>query len=242
MEIHKRQSFIHHKQSALTSSIKEIVFGAEDGMVSTLGALTGIAAGTRSGAIVVLAGIVIVCVESISMGVGSYISNKSSKRLEQRMLDEELIELRELPEDEQIELAEMYREDGWPADLSERMALAASKNEKLFLKEMAFRELGVIPGALGNPLRDGFVMFMSYVVAGMIPVFPYLLFNVSNAFFISIGITLVGLFVLGVFTTRFTKQQWLKAGFEMFLLATTAAVIGFIAGRVGDSIINIPQL
>ncbi|MBI4090444.1 MAG: VIT1/CCC1 transporter family protein [Candidatus Komeilibacteria bacterium] len=242
MDIHKRSSFIHHNQSALTESIKEIVFGAEDGMVSTLGALTGIAAGTENGSIVLLAGVVIVCVESISMGVGSYLSSKSSKQLEERMLDEERTELREMPREEEIELADMYRKDGWPADLSGQMAAAASKSGKLFLKEMAYRELRVIPDALGNPFRDGLIMFISYVAGGSIPVLPYLFFHVSLAFPISIGITLSGLFMLGVFTTRFTKQRWLKAGLEMFLLASTAAGIGFIVGRIADSFISLPNL
>lgn len=63
----------------IISSIREIVFGVEDGLVSTLGAITGIAAGTGSSRVVVISGVVIVIVEAISMGAGSYLSSKSAR-------------------------------------------------------------------------------------------------------------------------------------------------------------------
>ena len=78
--INKNPAYIHHKESGFVATIKETVFGVEDGMVSTLGALTGIAAATQDPGMVLLAGFVVIAVESISMGVGSYVSSKSETR------------------------------------------------------------------------------------------------------------------------------------------------------------------
>ena len=90
MEIHNfNKDFIHHKKSSVASVLSEVVFGVEDGMVSTLGSITGIAIGSGNHSTVLLAGIVIVSVESISMGIGSYLSNKSEEEMNERKIKEE---------------------------------------------------------------------------------------------------------------------------------------------------------
>ena len=155
--------------------IREIVFGMEDGMVSTLGSVTGIAAATQDPFTTVLAGLVIISVESISMGVGSYLSNKSEREIDERKIFEEKEEIKNHPEEEREELRDMYLKDGWPKDLAERMADVARDNPAIMLKEMSFRELEVIPEGMGSPIRNGFAMLISYIIGGAIPLTPYLM-------------------------------------------------------------------
>ena len=66
----------------LLSSIREIVFGAEDSLVSTLGAVTGMAVGTQSTFLVILSGVILIAVESTSMAAGSYLSSKSARNMD----------------------------------------------------------------------------------------------------------------------------------------------------------------
>jgi len=133
----------------------------EDGMVSTLGTITGIAAATSSHFTVILSGFVIISVESISMAVGSYLSSKSVKSIDERKLSEEKEELNDFPMEEKKELVGMYVVDGWPKELAEKMAEVASKDEKLFLQEMAYRELGIIPEKMKNPLKNAISPFIN---------------------------------------------------------------------------------
>jgi len=233
----KRPDFIHHQKFGILSVIREVVFGVEDGMISTLGVLTGIAIGTNSHPIVILSGFVIIIVESISMGVGSYLSSKSVKEISERKLKEEKTELKEWPKSEKRELVEMYIIDGWPLNLAEEMALVASKNKSLFLQEMAYRELHIHPEKLEKPLQGGISMFFSYIIGGSIPILPYFFLPISSAIALSIGITLLGLFILGCITTKFTKRRWWKAGLEMFFIAGIAALVGYIVGAVANSFI-----
>lgn len=204
----------------------------EDGMVSTLGAITGIAAATGSHFAVILAGLVIISVESISMAVGSYLSSKSARNIEERMLTEEKTELKEFPEEEKRELIDMYVIDGWPRDLANKMAEEASSNKKLFLQEMAYRELGIVSAKMANPLKNGIVMFFSYVFGGSIPLLSYFFLPISAAIIVSVVFTLAGLFLLGVYAAKFSKRIWWKGGLEMFGLATLAAGIGFVVGQL----------
>lgn len=235
MSIEHNPDYIHHQNTTSASTIREVVFGSEDGMVSTLGSITGIAAATGDPFTVILAGSVIICVESVSMAVGSFLSSKSEKEIDERKLDEERTEIARFKKEETAELKQMYLKDGWPKELADEMAMTASRNEDLMLKEMAYRELKIIPDDLENPLTNGLFMFVSYVVGGLVPLLPYFLLPVERAIPISVGITLIGLFALGVATTHFSKRSWWKAGIEMVTLASAAAAIGYAVGQLVDS-------
>lgn len=231
MSIEHNPAYLHHIEKSGASRLRELVFGLEDGMVSTLGAITGIAAATANHFTVVLAGFVIIAVESISMAVGSYLSSKSVRAIEERKLGEEKAELEKFPEEEEDELVEMYVHDGWSGPLAKKMAAEAAQNKKLFLQEMAYRELGIIPERLEEPFKNGAVMLVSYLIGGSIPLFPYLFLAIAPALPISIIITFSALFALGVFTTRYSKRHWWEAGLEMLLLASLAALVGYAVGQ-----------
>lgn len=225
-------NYIHH-QNTNTSSLREIIFGVEDGMVSTLGAITGIAAGTGDHFTVVLAGVVIIAVESISMGVGSFLSSKSEREVQEQKLKEEKTEIQDYPEEEEQELREMYVEDGWPQELSVQMAQAARANKQLFLQEMALRELKLIPEQFDNPIKNGLYMGFSYILGGIIPLAPYLLIpDLLTGTIVSVVLTLLGLFGMGAITTKFSKRSWWRAGLEMLFFASIAAFIGYAIGSI----------
>ena len=98
MPIEYNPDYIHHIKNGSIATFREMIFGIEDGMVSTLGAITGIAAASENYFMVILAGLVIISVESISMAVGSYLSSKSAKSIEERMIREEKTELKKFPD------------------------------------------------------------------------------------------------------------------------------------------------
>lgn len=237
LEVPKRADFIHHQNSRFLTIIREVVFGAEDGMVSTLGSITGIAVATNNHSTIIIAGLVIVSVESISMGVGAFLSTKSEREIDERILHEERIELSEYPNEEQHELKEMYVRDGWPEKIASQMVSVAAQDKKLLLKEMSYRELGINQKNMRHPFKAGTSMFISYVIGGTIPVIPYLLLPVSSAVVVSIAITFIGLFSLGVFTTKFTHRTWWKSGFEMLALASIAAIVGYGIGQLANTFI-----
>jgi vacuolar iron transporter family protein len=222
----------HHKATGIINILREVVFGMEDGMVSTLGAITGIALATGESFFVLLSGCVIISVESISMGVGAYISSKTESDTHKRKLKEEHIEITDFPEEERNELEKIYIRDGWPNKLAKTMADTASKDKDLFLTEMAYHELYITPDKMTDPGKKGISMFVSYIIGGIIPLTSYFIFETSTAVVFSIIITLIGLFLLGVATTKFSKRVWWKAGLELLILAGLASVVGYVVGQL----------
>lgn len=234
-QVPRNENFIHHTNSKISDSMREIVFGLEDGMVSTFGSITGIASATRDPFTTVLAGIVIIAVESISMAVGSYLSSKSEQAINERKLEEEKYEIKKYPQEEKLELIEMYIKEGWPENLSKQMAQHASTDKKLFLQEMAYRELQIIPQKNENPLKNGIVMGFSYIAGGLIPLFPYFFLPLPQSIIVSIIVSLCGLFILGGITTKFSKRKWYTAGAEMLVLGGVAGAIGYFVGGIVDT-------
>ena len=226
----EKSKYIHHNDIKILANFRELVFGLEDGMVSTLGAVTGIAVGINNSRFIILSGIVIVIVEAISMAIGSYLSTKSIRELNDRKLKEEKSQIEEEINMEKQELFDIYVKDGWPKDFSKEMVQTASKDKKLFFKEMISKELKINIDETKNPARGAVLMLFFYIIGGSLPVIPYFFLEAPSSIVLSIVLTLIGLFILGVITSRFTNRNWLKSGSEVFLLASLAALMGYIIG------------
>ncbi len=214
--------------------VREAVFGTQDGLISTVGALTGIAAGTHNAQAVVVAGFVIIVVESLSMAAGSYLSSKSQHEYLQRLLKEEEEEIARDPEGERQELEEMYRARGFTESELPIVVNRIMSNPKLLLEDMAHKELGIIPAAEEQPLRNAFVMGTAYVCGGLVPVLPYLLLPLAQAMPVSMVAAFGTLFIFGSLKGRLVRTSWWRSGLEMVAVAGTAALAGFIIGRVVD--------
>ena len=214
--------------------LRDAVFGTQDGLISTLGALTGIAEGTRSGEAVVVAGFVIIVVESLSMAAGSYLSSKSQREYLERLLREEEEEIARDPEGERQEIVEMYRLRGYTDEEIAIIARRLMSDPKLLLEDMAHKELGISPSTLEEPLGNALVMGTAYVVGGLVPVLPYLTLPMATAMPVSIIGTLLALFLFGGLKGRLVKQGWWRSGLEMVGVAGVAALAGLFIGRVVD--------
>lgn len=220
----------HPRFGRLLDAIRELIFGLEDGLVSTLGAVAGIAAGTADGRIVVLSGLVLIAVEALSMAAGSYLSNKSHREMLEKRIEDERKEIEEKPEEETEELRVMYRQRGFSADEIEILVKRITADKELWLEEMTAKELRIGAGDLEEPKSRAFVMGAAYVVGGAVPVIPFLLLPVDQALWIAISATVVALFAIGYFKAGAAGRSRWKGGAEMVVVASFAAVIGYLIG------------
>ena len=212
--------------------LRDAVFGLQDGLVSTLGAITGIAAGVGDGSVVALAGLVVVAVESVSMAAGTYLSSKSQREYLESLLEEEAGQHASDPEGERREIRRMYGERGYaPGEIAliERRLMS---DRRLLLEDMAHKELGIIPDRLERPSGNAASMGLAYILGGGIPVAPYFLLPISDARPLSLAITGAALFALGAFKGRLVRKSWLRSGFEMLAVGAGACALGYAVGRL----------
>ena len=216
----------------IRAKIRDAVFGTQDGLISTLGALTGIAPGTQSQQAVVIAGFVIVSVESLSMAAGSYLSSKSQRQYLERLLEEERQAIEREPENERTELLEMYRRRGFTDEEIRIVARRLFANKKWLLEDMAHKELGICPSQLEEPFSNAIVMGLSYLIGGSVPVVPYTLLPIRVALPVSILATALVLFAFGGVKGRVVHRGWLASGLEMLGIASSACLLGWGIGTL----------
>ncbi|MBU0649316.1 VIT1/CCC1 transporter family protein [Patescibacteria group bacterium] len=212
--------------------IRELIFGFEDSLVSTLGAITGIAGGSQDSSIVILAGMVIIFVESISMGAGTYLSSKSEREVVEETIRREKQTVKHDIEGEKQEIREYLEARRFKSEEIEPIVERLASDRGLLLEEMLLHEHNIIQEPRARSVKRGLVMWGSYFVGGFFPVLPYLFLSVRSAFLPSILATLIVLFLLGAFKTKFTGKSWYKSGFEMAVISLSAAGVGYVVGRI----------
>lgn len=216
----------------ISEALRELIFGASDGLVSNLGLVTGVAAGTTSARIVLLAGVAGAISGAVSMASGNYLGVKSHIEALCRQFREEERSIREHPDHERAELVEFYTKRGLTPEEIHVIVPAVMRNKDFLLEEMAAHELGISPAELTHPLWRAFWIFIAFIIAAAVPVTPYALLSREMAMVVSIVGTIVALFVVGAARTRYTGRSPIRSGLEMLVIALAAGVAGYVAGTL----------
>ncbi|MBP7057231.1 VIT1/CCC1 transporter family protein [Candidatus Gracilibacteria bacterium] len=224
----------------LRYSIRDIVFGLEDGLVSTVGVLTGIASGTDDHFIVILSGIVLIMVEALSMGVGSFLSAQSERELQSRQRDDIERLVSEHPEQAQKQLVTAYQELGLSATMVKPWLATLGKKPKSFGRELAMHQVGPVFKTEQNTIINGICMFFSYILGGAVPVLPYFVLPVSVAIFWSVPLTVAALFLVGAVKGKIVHKNWWYSGLQMALVSCTAALMGYLIGKLVAHLWGVP--
>lgn len=226
-------------RSKIQTSIREIVFGMEDALVSTLGAITGIAAGTGSTYIVILSGIVLLFAEALSMTAGSYLSSKSAQEVMALRRKQNRSRLMQGPASKDETLYTLLKRHKFSKREMDKVENALSHEHELWLNELERCEKRLAPSLAPSPRRAAMVMGIFYLLGGIFPLAPYFLLSVNEAIIPSVIITGIVLFLLGSWKAKVTGGHWLKSGMEMTTISLSAAVLGFLIGRLVASFFGI---
>lgn len=225
---------------AASARIREVVFGAQDGLVSTLALVTAVAAAVAddSTSFILVAGLAGALAGMVSMATGAFLGSRAEEDLQKAEIEKEARELEEHPAEELAELVSLYQREGLSLREARGLADKVSEDKDLWLRTLLEKELGISPEITSNPLKDALTMGAAFVVAAMVPILPYFFLDIAQAIPASIGITLLGLFGLGMWKGSLVKQPKWRQGFEVFLIGSVAAVLSFGIGEGIPRIFN----
>ena len=218
-------------------NLRALVFGANDGLVSTAGLILGVAGATGGNGearAVVISGIAGLLAGAFSMASGEYVSVRSQRELFEYQIAAERDELEEYPEAEAAELATIYQARGLSQDDANHMAASIIKNPTYALDALAREELGLDPGDLGSPWGAAGSSFVSFSLGALVPLMPFLLARGPHALFASMGVTAVALFGIGAAISLFTGRSAWRGGVRMLMIGAAAAGATFLIGRLLD--------
>ena len=231
--------------------LREVVFGAQDGILSTVALVTAIAvaggnatllvsgvSAVSSNAAVLVAGLAAALAGMLSMGTGAYLGSRAEQDVKRAEIAREARELEESPEEEFAELVVIYQREGKTYEEARKLADEISQDKELWLNTLIEKELGISPEDAGNPIKDAFAMGGSFILAAIIPIIPYLFLSGGMAIGISVLGALCGLFVLGMGKGRLVQRSPILQGLEILGIGAVSAGIGFLLGDGIPRLIN----
>lgn len=215
------------------NALRAAVLGANDGLVSNLSLIMGVAGAVTQGNEIVIAGMAGLLAGACSMAMGEWISVQSSRELYERQIKIEAAELAHAPQEEQEELALIYQAKGLPQAQAEAFAAKLVADKDSALDTLAREELGIDPQELGgSALEAAATSFVLFAIGAVIPLFPFLILTGIPAIVVSVVVSTIGLFGIGAGITLMTGRSVLFSGTRMVLIGLAAALVTFIIGRI----------
>ncbi len=215
-----------------SGTLRAVIFGVSDGLVSNMALVMGVAgASGGEGSFVLLAGIAGLLAGAFSMAAGEYISMQSQRELFERQIELERAELEAMPQEEEAELAGVYRAKGFTEDEAAAIAKRMFKDPDHALDTLVREELGLDPDELGSPWGAATGSFVAFALGAAIPVVPYLLGTGSVPFIASIGLSIAALFAVGAGVSLLTGRGLLYSGGRQVLIGAAAAAVTYVVGN-----------
>jgi len=219
-------------------AIREIIFGMNDGLVTTIGFLAGVTGSISESRYVLLAGIAEMVAGAISMAIGGYLATKSQREFFHSEIEREKWEIEKMPEKEAQEIREIYGQMGFSGAEQDMIVKRVTSDKGLLLRFMKREELGLFDEHFDEPLQVALTMGLSFFVGSLPPILPYFLMgSPQSAIWIAILSSVLFLFLAGVAKTRVTQAPPLRSGLETTLLGILATGIGYGLGWVAERLI-----
>jgi vacuolar iron transporter family protein len=228
-------------RSGRSGTLRAVIFGVSDGLVSNLALVMGVAGAsgqaTTPSHFILLAGIAGLLAGAFSMAAGEYISMQSQRELFERQIELERAEMAAMPEEEEAEMAALYRAKGFNADEAKAIAHRLFEDPERALDQLIREELGLDPDELGSPFGAAFGSFVAFALGAFVPVVPYLIGSGVGAFVAAIGLSLVALFAVGGGVSLLTGRGVLFSGARQVAIGAAAAIVTFVVGTaIGVSV------
>lgn len=235
IESHRPQAIRQRLQGVARSSyLRDFVYGAIDGTVTTFAVVSGVAgAGLDSGIVIVL-GIANLFGDGFSMAASNYLGIRAEMQQKERLRRNEEIHIERYPEGEKEEIREIFRQKGFEGDDLERVVEVITADVNQWVDTMLTDEFGVaLEGP--NPVTAAVMTFVSFLLVGSLPLLAFLYqwlapAGLESPFMWSALITSGAFFAVGAGKSWFIKQPWYWEGFETLLVGGAAAGLAYLAG------------
>ncbi len=229
----KPQQIVRHERWHRTGSggtLRATIFGVSDGLVSNLALIMGFAGAQAGAEFIILAGVAGLLAGACSMAAGEYVSMRAQRELFERQIALEETELLLAPEEEQAELAMIYRAKGVSRTEAEALAARIMENKDIALDTLAREELGLDPSTLGSPWTASIGSFVAFTFGAVIPLLAYFTGAGWPQFAVSAVMSGIALFAVGAGVSLFTGRSALYSGGRQLLIGAAAAAITFGIG------------
>jgi VIT1/CCC1 family predicted Fe2+/Mn2+ transporter len=226
-------------QSVGGNALRAAVLGANDGLVTNLSLIMGVAGATTGTKGILIAGIAGLLAGAFSMALGEWLSVQSSRELNQRQVDIETEEMENSPEEEMLELALIYQSKGMSKEEAEKMSQKVFENKESAIDTLVREELGLDSKELGGSAWEAaLTSFILFALGAIIPLLPFFFLKHFHPVLTSLCISTLGMFFLGAVITIYTGKSIWYSGLRQILFGLIAAGLVYEIGRLIGSMVH----
>lgn len=211
--------------------VEDFVFGANDGIITTFAIVAGATGGALGTIVILILGFANLLADGVSMGASNYLAKRSRNDYIDSQREMEEWEVDHMPEQEKDEVRRIFQEKGIEGEQLDAVVEAITQNRPAWIDIMMTHELGLVDGG-SPPIKHGLATFGAFVVAGFVPLVPYLFCSGESCFVFSAAAAGVTLFATGALRTLITGINWARGGLEMLGVGSIAAGVAYGVGRL----------
>jgi vacuolar iron transporter family protein len=224
---------LHEEHLKSSDFLTDIVIGMSDGLTVPFALAAGLSGAVDSANIVTTAGIAEIVAGSIAMGLGGYLAGMTEKEHYEAELKREYEEVERVPDREKEEIRVVFEDYGLSPEAQEIVVECISKDKDKWVDFMMRFELGLEKPNPNRARNSAMTIGFSYIVGGMIPLFPYFFVNDPvDGLMNSAGITLIALFVFGYFKSKITGQNPVLGAIKVTSIGAAAAAAAFLVAQL----------
>lgn len=234
--------------------LKTISLGGMDGILTSFAIVASAAGGGLDWTAVLAIGFANIIADAMSMGVGEFLSEWAETEWILREKDREEWEVKNYKKGEIEEMIQLYEAKGMSKEDATNVINVISKYEEFFLEIMMMQELNLqIPSDdwKCETLKSGLVMFISFMVFGLIPLLGYIILPSIDPdlardephilFTFACVVTGIALFLLGVYKSRFGQTRWWIQGLQTTTLGAGCAAVAYSVGFAVSNAFSVSQ-
>jgi VIT1/CCC1 family predicted Fe2+/Mn2+ transporter/rubrerythrin len=230
-----RLDVIMHKESWHRHGggwIGQAIYGANDGLGSVFGIVSGVAGATAGGPAVLVAGLAGMLASALSMGSGAYLATKAEREVNEAEIARERREIETKPNEEKDELSLFYQLKGIPQDEADVLADRLIAQPDVALRTLSGEELGLSEQTFPNPWTAAISASISTGLGAFIPIIPFFFVRGYPAIIASFAISTLSHFLIGAAKTIVTGLSPWRSGAEMTIVGLGEALITYALGLV----------
>ena len=212
------------------SNLRDLVYGGIDGAVTTFAIVAGVVGAGLPARVIVVLGIANVLADGFSMAAANYSGTKAEADNARRLRAVEERHIAEEPDGERLELKEILRAKGLTGPVLEAATEAIARDKAKWIELMLVDEYGLAP-VPPHPMRAAVATFLAFLVAGMVPLIPFLA-GLPGAFAAATLATGIVFFGIGTLKSLWSLAPWWRSGAETLAIGGTAAAIAYFVGTL----------
>ncbi len=240
--LHSPKAIRERLESGIRHSyLKDFVYGAIDGAVTTFAVVSGVAGAGLSSSVIIILGLANLLADGFSMAVSNFLGTRAEDQLRDRIRRREEQHIRDIPEGEQEEIRQIFAAKGFSGQDLEKVVEIITADRKRWVDTMLQEEFGLALNG-PSPWRAAFATFVAFITVGSVSLIVFLFewltrTSVSHAFLISAAMTGAAFFTVGAMKGKFVEQKWYLSGLETLLVGASASALAYGVGALLKSLI-----